>query len=642
MSENEVIVKAIGELLGMHFYIPSYQRGYRWTAQQINDLLGDVATFGQQCQRGEGEAGFYCLQPLVVKPMGEEEKKEKGLASEIEWYEVIDGQQRLTTLYLVLRQLRDVRSILGLSTEDYELRYAREKESLGSIMDALDDSQIDHYYLSQARDAIDRWFRKEEKANRGDFCNTLLKVDMQDGKDKAKNVRFIWYQVEEEVARPVEVFTRLNIGRIPLTNAELVKALVLHRKNFGTCGGDELHLRQQEIASEWDRVEYTLQRDDFWAFLHSGDYKQPTRIDWIFDMICSSNSLGINKDIGTDDYRTFRYFYAYFSEGDSRGEKLARCWEKVMDYFHAFSEWYDDVKLYHYVGFLVACGRDKRKDLIKIEDLIRKWTSGKTNREDFASYLKDLVGEKAKASLDEGNKSREKRDYNTLLLFHNIQTIINQNTNLKSNAKYQEGVWSKFPFHLYQIEKWDVEHINPATTNQEDDDATQKEWLINVYLALDRDKQKKVEQYFQENDKSKKDTIYEEIQHYVHSDALVKEGEIPSDGWSDEEKNSLWNYCLLDSSTNRSYGNAIFSAKRRIIIGKDRGLLIAPPTVKDGKLMPQGEKGRTTSAFVPPCTKQVFMKYYSPVLGDSNYWTKEDAKCYLDDIYGCLEIEEAE
>ena len=64
MSENEVIVKAIGELLGMHFYIPSYQRGYRWTAQQINDLLGDLATFGQQCQRGEGEAGFYCLQPL--------------------------------------------------------------------------------------------------------------------------------------------------------------------------------------------------------------------------------------------------------------------------------------------------------------------------------------------------------------------------------------------------------------------------------------------------------------------------------------------------------------------------------------------------------------------------------------------------
>ena len=60
MSENEVIVKAIGELLGMHFYIPSYQRGYRWTAQQINDLLGDIDTF----RRGEGEAGFYCLQPL--------------------------------------------------------------------------------------------------------------------------------------------------------------------------------------------------------------------------------------------------------------------------------------------------------------------------------------------------------------------------------------------------------------------------------------------------------------------------------------------------------------------------------------------------------------------------------------------------
>ena len=60
MRENKVEVKAIGDRLGKHFYIPSYQRGYRWTAQQIHDLLGDIDTF----RRGEGEAGFYCLQPL--------------------------------------------------------------------------------------------------------------------------------------------------------------------------------------------------------------------------------------------------------------------------------------------------------------------------------------------------------------------------------------------------------------------------------------------------------------------------------------------------------------------------------------------------------------------------------------------------
>lgn len=52
MRENKEEVKAIGDLLGKHFYIPSYQRGYRWTEQQIHDLLGDIATFGQQSLRG--------------------------------------------------------------------------------------------------------------------------------------------------------------------------------------------------------------------------------------------------------------------------------------------------------------------------------------------------------------------------------------------------------------------------------------------------------------------------------------------------------------------------------------------------------------------------------------------------------------
>ena len=67
MEENKIKLISVSELLGMKFFIPSYQRGYRWTELQIENLLQDICGFNKDI---DGE--FYCLQPLVVK----ERKKE--------------------------------------------------------------------------------------------------------------------------------------------------------------------------------------------------------------------------------------------------------------------------------------------------------------------------------------------------------------------------------------------------------------------------------------------------------------------------------------------------------------------------------------------------------------------------------------
>ena len=61
-----------------------------------------------------------------------------------------------------------------------------------------------------------------------------------------------------------------------------------------------------------------------------------------------------------------------------------------------------------------------------------------------------------------------------------------------------------------------------------------------------------------------------------------------------------------------------------------------PKMTKDGKLQLIKE-GKAESSFVPICTKRVFMKYYSAIMSDANYWTKEiDAEGYLNDIKECL------
>ena len=200
------------------------------------------------------------------------------------------------------------------------------------------------------------------------------------------------------------------------------------------------------------------------------------------------------------------------------------------------------------------------------------------------------------------------------------------------NNKYELGSFYKFPFHLYKKESWDVEHINSVTENDLDTPESEAEWLVNIYNGVKEDIQEEIRSYF-ESDKEDKKGLFDEIK----ASFLIPEG------WKSEEKNKLCNYTLLDSSTNRSYGNAIFSAKRRIIISKDRGLSMPIPRLSQDKqhVVFKDEK-KIVSAFVPPCTKYVFLKYYSSVVGDTNYWTKEDAEAYKNDIMNCVKKLEEE
>ena len=91
MSTNtEVTLKTVADIENekVKFFIDAYQRGYRWTESEVRDLLDDIHEFSQSGY--EVTERFYCLQPIIVT------KAQDGVA-----WKVIDGQQRLTTLYLI-------------------------------------------------------------------------------------------------------------------------------------------------------------------------------------------------------------------------------------------------------------------------------------------------------------------------------------------------------------------------------------------------------------------------------------------------------------------------------------------------------------------------------------------------------------
>ena len=88
--------------------------------------------------------------------------------------------------------------------------------------------------------------------------------------------------------------------------------------------------------------------------------------------------------------------------------------------------------------------------------------------------IKKIIDSCPKLDFQYKEDGSDKRKCNPILLFQNIQTVVNQNKNNLKNEDYKLGVFYKFPFHLYKFESWDVEHINSNTTNDEDDVDTQK------------------------------------------------------------------------------------------------------------------------------------------------------------------------
>ncbi len=636
MIMNNLELKSIEDLQDMSFYIPAYQRGYRWTTRQVEDLLDDIAEF-----INNGAKGIYCIQPLVVVERKEGDVIERiKQADDIDtikkllkgMWEVVDGQQRLTTIKLIQ---------YGLGMSSYTIEYETRQGSAEYLDQIQSDtvskdyeSNIDYYHMWNAYHAIKRWLGQHQDV---DITNVLL-----------KQVKFIWYETND--ANPKEVFTRLNIGKISLTNAELVKALLLNKSNFNQYVNDDTYIKalQQEIAMQWDIIEYSLQSREFWLFLNNIGQERATRIELIFFLIAKNDMLHCGYEEGlteTDDFFTFRYFYRFMSKGveskQSKNEIIKTIWENVMEIYQTLKEWYDDMELYHYIGFLVCC-----HDPDFLYTLYNEWNKSKFKSEFRSVFLINEIKRCIKNKdvdntvYEEGGNGGPKTNCRPILLLHNIQTIINQNKVLSQNEKYRAGVFYKFPFHLYKSEGWDIEHIDSNTENRLNDIRSQREWLLNAYFGLrsedDRAIRNSINAFFlkyqvkNDNDVDRKterdkdfDTVYKQI---------VEEKAVIGRQLSQEEKNKLWNFTLLDASTNRSYGNAIYPSKRRVIIGKEQGKKYAPPTIDENGIIIDAQVTEGQSSFIPPCTKYVFMKYYDTKAFDPNTWNRDDAEAYLNDI----------
>ena len=620
---DSLILRTVGQICKFqdNFYIANYQRGYRWGNDEVEALLNDI----YEVYKKDDNEQKYCLQPLVVKKKERVKytyvlknliEKTKNIENGDEFldssYELLDGQQRLTTLWLILSELKEV---------------AQDKRNYHIYYELL--RPVDKAFIDEAIRTISEWLSKKEKQdskfNKIAFWQTIC-----------ERLTFVWYEVADKRNLKdnvvdngsEELFRKINKGKIELTNAELFKAMLLNDENAITA---EDRRELEQISFEWDKIEQSLRNDEFWFFISNNKSEERTRIDYILEVYARSLEDAERYDILKDRY-SFLVVQEKLKKEANGFDGIRKVWRDIVHVHDKLYSWYQDNELYHNIGFLVSCegkrratatdvvvklyqnGKDKGIHEVKaivcgeIFDrlIVKKWKKRKAKNVKW-----DIEEEFELENLTfDGDKNYLA---NVLLLYSNIFPLLEQGR-------------GKFPFKAYYSDSWDIEHINPQTKESEikklitwgksenngkadrgkDEIYSNLNWVRNVELILEylKKKNNKLLPELKEEDRNK------DFCEFSSSESGKDFLEDMEKAWDEcqieSDVDAVNNFVLLNSKINRGYHNALFNQKRAKIIEYDKN-----------------------GFFIPMATKNVFLKYYNENPAEFIEWGKEDREGYL-------------
>ncbi|MDE5585546.1 MAG: DUF262 domain-containing protein, partial [Muribaculaceae bacterium] len=321
----------------------------------------------------------------------------------------------------------------------FKLEYETRVESaqfLKTLDMALRDRNIDFHFMASAYEYITTYFQIKTQGDRREMAAFLTKLNEY----FMSSVSVIWYEVDS-AEDGIELFERLNIGKIPLTSSELVKALFLK-----DSARDQMSGRQEEVSLQWDMIEHELRNPSFWGFLSNVDGDQmPTRIDLILDLIAGKTSAEREK------YYTFFHFDNQIKElyAISAENPLLEVWSSIYHVFLTLREWYEDHDFYHKIGYLVTVGVPLRK-------IYTIWKNGGGTplaKDKFHKKLDILISEslgiKDKEDLLSLSYDNRKYSLQKALILFNVET-----------ERLMDERKRRFPFDKHKASNWSLEHIH--------------------------------------------------------------------------------------------------------------------------------------------------------------------------------------
>lgn len=541
--------------------------------QLLDDLNSAIMDRGQH----------YSLQPVIVA-------KEEG--ETVEW-EVIDGQQRLTTLHLILRYLE---------AGEFIFRYETRADSTPQMLEMLrpgkaPESEIkwnewvahrdefntpDNYHLFHAWQAIAKWFQKGNGKN-------LVASDAGFAEKLKTKVTVIWHVVEKTGA--ARKFIHFNDGKIALMPCELAKAILL------SAGEDSLSIRTpQEIAAEWDQMEIAFGNEEFWWFLNP-DPKicgAPNRMVLLFELLAKK------KD---QHALAGQEFLTECQKHDEDRKWVVEKWLEVRRAFLTLQEWFNDREIRHAVGFLRWSKNGGAK-----ATLHHIWEQGgKVSRSAFRTWLISPVKSLLPATTDlDGLRYRQDDDViHRVLLWFNIQAL---------------PKWCDYPFAAHAtVKTWSLEHIHAQHPPEDAREESSKDWLNEVIEDLSNSLKSYSQTGNQDDGQQRKNSDLRDLVSELRSkpkaldvlqDETIKErvlSFLPDFG--PNEVDSLANLCLIGSNANSALGNHFFHKKRKVVFEEEKN-----------------------GTFIPPATMKVFLKAFDGDLTNMRLWTRNDRVSYRDVI----------
>ncbi|MBS7786616.1 DUF262 domain-containing protein [Flavobacterium sp. CYK-55] len=546
--------------VGQQYNIPEYQRGYKWSAQQIEQLLNDINDF----ETDGDEDLFYCLQNITL--VSQKDTKEK--------INVVDGQQRLTTIALLLTYLGVYEKVEGKliyavreTSNNFIQLLITESEFLESVLESTDFQNFveekgsdfdfqDIFFMYNAIKTFQHWFTMNPNVNKESFKSKIL-----------NNVKLIINRIENISEQ--ELFMNLNTGKVPLDGADLIRAILITRvakqemelydpKNIK----DVVRLNERRIRIGWELDEINQWwnqenvKEFFLPFVKIfTDAEETISFDFNINAINLLYSLwlqSLKKEYSDVENKYKSVKLKYFETKKISALKL---YHDILSLHRTLVDWYDDRTIYHYLGYLAS-----NSPTFNFRSIVNFWNNKSNTRDQFKNELKRLVTVTAF-----GVEGKPKQGFE-----YWKGKILDYNTGEKTNwydSKQLEKTLvlldiidlsenEYLPFlkstHFKKNDE-DKEHIYPATPKSikelKNNDA---HGLINSYLRkLNLTELTETEEEWMELDEYEKEEILNNLSKKIHEETNI---------------NSIGNLVLLHYSINRGFGNDYYIDKRASVI----------------------------------------------------------------------------
>lgn len=552
-SVKDIFTKVLNDAGVKKYYIGPYQRGYKWGARSFYDpvpqLLIDIYRAWKKGQQSDSDTDKeYYLQYITVL-----------LRKDMGAFEVIDGQQRLTTLSIIYDRLQGEKS-MTFDKLDYA-RYNDKSTLYEKIIKApsnRDEAETqDEGYIGEARETIDK------------FISELSKNDELDGfVDYMSNSVKIILNRESDYVKAEDAFVNLNGNSVPLTSAYLIKGLLLTRSvnrkdRIGNALSFSEIMEQRKINGRmWDEIQNWINRKEVARFFFRKDKGIEPLLEMIYDAYATSTTeelvvlsefkqqLAKNPGKKSDEdlqlFNKFNEIVQTDTDGLTWMGRLVHAYKKLKT-------WFENREIYNLLGFVLFTN-DNNIRLKTIRELL-----------DLSdAEVKSKLAEIALRKLYDLDKEPDVKYPNKAL------TPI-----LLSLSVFPEDgeEWPEFDFPSYDEHSWSYEHIRPQ--NPKVENYKLPDFCVQTISNMcDREKEKEMLQLLKqfadafitkedyEKESERINERYEELKTEISNKKLESIENYPFLYSELDEIDHLGNMALLSGDVNSSLNNSPFVHKR--------------------------------------------------------------------------------